>query len=268
MNKVIGVVVSSLLGCALAFGQSQHTVEVCGLDPDGTVNCHLADSSVMGGVRFEDYKITNPAAVQFDPAQRLKELAALGASITNTLCAAPQKVFTIPAPTITFDKNSVQARIYYVTPTASFTPSEFMDVQFSNFTASNGYTSPTFGFRMDRLENADGSEAPQYKFDIAVGNPGLENVPGLPAGAASNVDPVNKTASAIASALDSDLVRQAILGVFVNAQSILNAAKFTVTNPAPSGKTLWSSAEIISLAGQAQPWILAGATGTVPLGPP
>ena len=69
-------------------------------------------------------------------------------------------------------------------------------------------------------------------------------------------------------ASESDLLREAILGVFVNAQSILNAAKFTVTNPAPPGQTLWSSAELISLAGQAQPWILAAANGTVPLGPP
>src|ERR1700692_2219694 len=136
MRSAARLVVSSFLACVVAFGQNQHFLYICDL----ANNCYPIDTSVRGGLRFEDYKITNPAAVQFDPQQRLKELAALGPSTANTLCAAPP-TFTTPAPTITFRNDSVQAQIYYVAPAASFSPSEFMDVQFADFTASNGYTS-------------------------------------------------------------------------------------------------------------------------------
>src|ERR1035438_6896446 len=66
----------------------------------------------------------------------------------------------------------------------------------------------------------------------------------------------------------SALLRDAILGVLLNAQSILSAANFTVTTPAPAGKILWTGAELNSLAGQAQPLILSGTTSNVPIGPP
>jgi uncharacterized protein (TIGR03437 family) len=272
MNNLSGAIVSSLLACIALCGQSQHTVQICGLPlANNVVNCYLQDSSTIGGVRYEDYKVTNPLAVQFDPAQRLKELAALGTSNTDTMCEAPP-IITSPAPTITFDKTNVVAQIYWVTPVASFSPSEFMDVQFSSFTASNGYTSQTFGFRMVRQVDANGNEIPQFNIQVQAGNPGLENVPGLAAGTGVGfgVDPVGMTASVIGVVPSQELLREAILGVFVNAQSILNAAKFTVTNPPPAGKPLWTSSELISLAGQAQPWIAsaAAASTTVPLGPP
>jgi hypothetical protein len=227
----------------------------------------MVDSSVMGGVRFEDYKVTNPTAVQFDPAQRLKELEVLGASTADTMCQAPPS-FTTPAPTITFDPTSVTAQIYWV-PVGPIdnSPFEFMDVQFSNFTASNGYSSPHFGFRMIRQILLDGTEAGWYQIQMQQGNAGLINITGLTA-VGFMVDPVGQTASVVATIPTLVGLRQAILGVFLNAQSILSVAKFTVTNPAPPGNTLWPGAEIVSLAGQAEPLIAAGTSTAVPVGPP
>ena len=84
MKIALGAAVSGLMACFLVCGQSQHTVWVC--DTFNGSDCHLVDSSVMGGLRYEDYKVTNPAAVQFDPTQRVQELAALGTSTADTLC--------------------------------------------------------------------------------------------------------------------------------------------------------------------------------------
>jgi hypothetical protein len=75
MKVALGAVVTGLLASVAVSGQSPHTVWVC--DTFDGSDCHLVDSSVMGGLRFEDFKVTNPTAVQFDPAQRLKELAAI-----------------------------------------------------------------------------------------------------------------------------------------------------------------------------------------------
>ncbi len=269
MKIALGAAVSGLMACFLVCGQSQHTVWVC--DTFNGSDCHLADSSVMGGLRYEDYKVTNPAAVQFDPTQRVQELAALGTSTADTLCQDPPS-FTTPAPTITFDKTTVVGQIYWVpVGPVDNSPFEFMDVQFSNFTASNGYTSPHFGFRIFRQILPDGTEAGWYQIQMQEGNAGLQNIAGLAGGAGVGfmIDPVGQTASVVGTVPSSDLLREAILGVLLNAQSILSAAQFTVANPAPSGYTLWPGAEIVSLAGQAEPWIAAASTSTtVPIGPP
>lgn len=270
MKISLGAAITGLMACFLVCGQN-HQVEVC--DTGDGSDCHMVDSSVMGGVRYEDYKVTNPAAVQFDPAQRLKELAALGPSITDTLCAAPP-VFTTPAPTITFDEDNVQAQIYYRPAPLSGSDGvalEFMDVEVSNFTASNGYTSPSFGFRMVRQLSSAGSEATTYQIQIQPGNPGVYNVVGLEGGGSGvgfAIDTVAQTASFFGVSPSSDLLRQAVFGIFVNAQSVLKSATFTVTMPAPAGVSLWTSSELISLAGQEQSWILGAANDTVPLGPP
>lgn len=268
MKVALGAVVTGLLASVAVSGQSPHTVWVC--DTFDGSDCHLVDSSVMGGLRFEDFKVTNPTAVQFDPAQRLKELAALGASTADTMCQAPA-AFITPAPTITFDPSTVVAQIYWVPvgPVDS-SPFEFMDVQFSNFTASNGYSSPHFGFRMIRQILENGSEAGWFQIQLQAGNAGLQNIAGLAGGAGVGfmVDTAGKTASVVGTIPASALLREAILGVLLNAQSILSTAQFTVTTPAPAGSTLWPSAEVVSLAGEAEPWIAAGTGAAVPLGPP
>ena len=268
MKITLAAFFTGFLGCAVVSGQSPHTVWVC--DTFDGSDCHMVDSSIMGGVRFEDYKVTNPTAVQFDPAQRLKELAALGSATADTLCAAPPS-FSTPAPTITFDPSTVVGQIYWVpVGPVDNSPFEFMDVQFSNFTASNGYSSPHFGFRMIRQILENGSEAGWFQIQMQEGNGGLENITGLAGGAGVGfmVDTVGQTATAVGTIPALGTLRQAILGVLLNAQSILSAAQFTVTTPAPPGSTLWPGTEIVSLAGQAEPWIAAATSTVVPLGPP
>ena len=259
------------LFAAVSFGQqTPHLVWSCAPksnDINDTTDCYPVNASIMGGIRFEDYKVSNPSAVEFDPAIRMQELTMFGPSTAAAVCAAPP-TFVPPAPTITFDPGSVVAQIYWKDPTANFTPSQFLDVQFTNFKASNGFASGTFGFRM--IRGAGGTDLPGYNIQIQAGNAGLENIPGLPPnlGVGFAIDPVNQTASAFGTVPASELLRGAILGVFLNAQSILRSAKFTVTNPPPPGKSLWSGAELIALAAQAQPWIAAGTGTTIPLGPP
>src|SRR5256885_14837853 len=117
------IALCGFLACAVAFPQTQHFVWSCAPGPNNTSDCHTVDTTVMGGIRFEDYKVTKPSAVLFDPAQRLKELAGLGPSAARTMCAAPP-TFVTPAPTITFDKSTVVGQIYWKDPTAGLTPSE------------------------------------------------------------------------------------------------------------------------------------------------
>ena len=239
--------------CAVASGQTTHRAQVCGLS-----GCYFINSSYMGGLRFEDYRVTNPKAIQFDPMTRSAELAQLRSSTTQSMCQAPP-VFSSPAPTITF--NDVQAKISYDGVGQS------LDVQFSAFTASNGYANPSFGFTMKRGFSGDGTVQSQYHVYLNSANAGLQNVAGLDH-VGFTIDPVARTALLFGIVPSSSPLRQAIFGVFTHLQSLLNNANFTTTNPPPSGKSLWTVPEIMSLVGQAQALISATADGTVPIGSP
>jgi hypothetical protein len=93
MNRPLGPVISGLLACVVVCGQNRHTVDVCDITAVNNVNdCYYLDSSTIGRLKLEDYKVTNPSAVQFDPAMRQKELAALGASTAATLCQNPARL--------------------------------------------------------------------------------------------------------------------------------------------------------------------------------
>jgi uncharacterized protein (TIGR03437 family) len=252
-------------GLFLAFAgsaQAQHKAQVC--DTDDLSDCYFIDTSMIGGLRFEDYKVTNPKAIQFDPALRLSELAAIGPSTAQTLCQAPPQ-FTTPAPSITF--NNVQAQIRWQPAGNSFPDLQWLDVEFANFSASNGYTSPTFGFNMNRGVNLDGTLERQFSVYVHVGNSGLENVAGLTDHVGFVVDPVARTAAFSGTVPPSAMLRQAVFGLLANVQSILSAASFT-TNPPPAGKPLWTASDIVALAAQAQPLIAAAPDAPAPIGAP
>ncbi len=259
MHNALGAVVCGSLACILASGQTQHTAQVC----NGS-GCYTIDTSVMGGIRYEDYKVTNPNAVEFDPAQRSKALAALGPATAQILCQAPPE-FTTPAPTITF--SNAQAQIHYNPPP---TDQQQVDVSFSNFTASNGYASPSFGFSMSQGFNADGSVQPQFQVYVHPDNPGLEQVSGLTSVAGYTINPPGQSASLLYDnpAPSDALLREAVLGAFTHTQSISSSAIFSSWGTTPSNRSLWTSSGIITLAGQAQTLIAAAAGPTVPLGPP
>ena len=87
MNNPLGALISGLLACIVVCGQNRRTVDVCDITAVNNVNdCYYLDASTIGRLKLEDYKVTNPSAVQFDPAMRQKELIALGPSTAATLC--------------------------------------------------------------------------------------------------------------------------------------------------------------------------------------
>jgi uncharacterized protein (TIGR03437 family) len=254
------------LACVVASGQSRPAVSICDITAVNNVNdCYFLDTSKIGALKFEDYKVTNPVAIPFDLSVRQKQLAALGADITATLCQM-QPAFADPAPTITFNKTNVKAQIYQ--RTTGVGPVEFVDAQFTDFMASNGYSSPSFGVRMTRQYNADGTEASAYQIQVQNGNPGLENIPGLPAGVGLLMDPTGPAVTRVGTLPASNTLSQAIYGVFSYAQSIMSAAVFTSTAPTSPPTYLWNGPEIISLTAQIQLLIAAAASHPTPPGVP
>jgi len=251
-----------IFACGLglsAFGDAQprHSAQVC--DTDNQSDCYTVDTSTMGGIRFEDYKVTNPKAIFYDPALRLKALAALGAAKTQTLCQSSGAIpFLLSPVSITYNNVLADIREVSFSSGNGTTVQEFLDVQFENFATSAGYSSPTFGLKMARDRGST-----VFAIEIHPGNPGLSNIPGLTNVIGYNVDPVGGTAVLYGAPPASVELEQAVFAVFLNAQSILKAASFT-TEPAASGLPLWTSSDLITLAGQAQTLIAATANPSVP----
>jgi hypothetical protein len=245
------------LVCMTASGQSQHSARVCNT-LDGS-DCYLIDTSVMGGLRFEDYRVSSPTSIQFDPARRLTELAAMGPAVAKTLCAAsPVAEFVNTAPTITF--SDVRAQIREVALPSGMTI-EFLEVLFANLSTSEGYTSPSFGFKMSRDRGTS-----EVRIAFRPGNPGLVDVIGLTNEVDFAFDPIGQTAHFDGPLPVSAPLRQALFAIFLNARAILESAVFT-TLPATSGLPLWSPGEILNLAGQASLIIAGAANPDVPIAP-
>ena len=246
-----------------SLGLAQHTAPVCNTDDNS--DCRMIDTTVIGGLRWEDYKVTNPKAIQFDPSIRLTELAALGPSIAQTLSVAnPQAPYIDSAPSISF--SNVTATISEVSYTVGNTAflSEFLIVLISNFSTSDGYSSPMFGFKMSRNRGSS-----QVYIGFKPGNPGLEQVAGLTSEVGYSIDPVPQTATFVTiggPVPSSPLLRQALFGIFLNLRQVLSAAGFT-TQPAASGQPLWSSSDITSLGTQASSMIANSGNPNVPVGP-
>jgi hypothetical protein len=213
-----------LLGAA-AIGQTTHRAQVCDLS-----DCYFIDTSIMGGLRFEDYRVTNPKAIQFDPARRSVELALLGSSIAQTMCQAPLG-FVTPAPTITF--NNVQAHIRYTVANGATPDQQFLDVEFADSSASNGCTSPSFGLKMTRAVSQDGLVDNKFRVELHAGNAGLQNVVGLVDAVGYTIDPINPGAYFYGTVSSSLMLRQAVFGVLANVYSILKVGTFSTTGPPP-----------------------------------
>ncbi|HLK69491.1 MAG TPA: alginate lyase family protein [Bryobacteraceae bacterium] len=242
---------------ALGNAQTRHSAQVC--DTNDQSDCYTVDTSTIGGIRFEDYRVTNPKAIFYDPALRLKALGALGAAKTQALCQSSATIPFLLSP-VSISYTNVQAQILEVSFSSGNgeTVQEFLNVTFENFSTSAGYSSPMFGFKMERNRGST-----QFVLEIHPGNPGLSNIPGLTSSIGYNVDPAAGTAVLYGAPPASVALEQAAFAVFMNAQSILKAASFT-TEPAASGLPLWTSSDLITLAGQAQTIIAATANPSVP----
>jgi uncharacterized protein (TIGR03437 family) len=259
--SAVGVGFTLLAVCVLAHAQSPRRAQVCNTYDQS--DCYFVDTSTIGGIRFEDYKVTNPKAVQFDPALRLNELAALGNSTATTLCqSSPSNSYILSPAAISFNNVKAGIRENPFANGSSITLQEFLDVEFANFATSGGYTSPTFGLKMARNRGTA-----EYVIEIHPGNPGLNNIPGLTETLGYTIDPVTQTANSWGSPPVPVLLRQAVFAVLMNARSILSAASFS-TAPAASGMPLWTPSEIIALAGQAQSLIAATANPAIAPPPP
>jgi hypothetical protein len=255
------VTLGLLLSNTTAAQTTTHQAQVC--DTDSGSDCHFIDTSVMGGIRFEDYRVTNPAAVQFDPALRLQSLAALGTATAQAFCTAnPQATFIVSPPTISFTGATAQISEVSYQSGSTTVVQEFLSFQFNNFTASNGYSSAMFGFKMTRNRGTQ-----SYYVDFRPGNPGLQNVTNLTNEVSYEIDPVGQTATFNGPAPADTQLAGALFGIFLNLATLLEAATYT-TQPAASGLPLWTSSDLVALAQQEQTLIEATANPVAAIPPP
>jgi hypothetical protein len=172
-----------LLLCA-PHASAQRSALVCNtLDSS---DCRTIDTSIMGGIRFEDYRVTNPKATFITPGLRTQELTALGPGLSAQLCVAnPIAPDIANPPTISYVNAQTSIVEANYSNNGAAVSEEILVSQFNVFSTSDGFSSPSFGLKVSRVR---GQQIVQIAF--IPGNPGLQNIPGFVNSALVQYDPV------------------------------------------------------------------------------
>jgi hypothetical protein len=250
-----------LLLFACAALHAQRTAPVC--NTQDFSDCKNVDTSVIGGIRFEDYRVTNPIATFFTPSLRTQELSALGPSLAAQLCQAnPLAADIVNAPSITFLNTQTSISEANYTNSGRAVSEELLFAVFNGFTTSDGFSLQTFGLKVARIRGQN-----QITIGFQPGNPGLQNIPGLDAVVTITVDPVTSSiVGQFGSFPMSANLRRAIIAVSLNISAILNGSTVTVTPPT-SGQSLWTVANVQTLGAAAATALRNSAAPVVPVAP-
>lgn len=203
---------------------AQRSAQLCGVD--GV--CLLIDTSRIGGLRFEDYKVANSSAPLTNLDVRRLQLNQLGQVTQNLLCAAnPNAGAILNSPTARFSAVSVDVNeLESVSTNGQLVQEVFAQSVISNLVLSDGYAAAQLSFRLSRNRGAS-----QVVFNLN--------------GASLAVD-VNTSRISFPTALPGDAQALRVFwSIVVNLSSILNAsAAYKIPNPPPLNRPLFSAEEI------------------------
>src|SRR5260221_6963077 len=130
-----------LIGLARTSGDAS-TLSIC--NPNN--RCFVVDTTVIGGRRLEDYRVTDPASPLVNVGARRAVLQA-NPSLSTQYCSINPYVGSLPSlPSIRAGRSTV--RLYsYLSVIASGRQfvSQNADIDFEDLSTSDGYAIPRFG---------------------------------------------------------------------------------------------------------------------------
>lgn len=204
-------------------------------------SCVTIDTTTIGALRFEDYRVTNPNVVFADVAARRAALAALGATKSQQWSAVSALSGTQGSlPTVSFGQAAVTIAESVFQSNGQTQVNEFVSIAFTNFASSEGFSSARFGLFFIR-GYATTRLTLQFRPTIDAN---LAAVPGLTSDISITVDPVQQTVSIPSLAALETRLQRAIMAVAYRLPEIL-AANTGVSRGAPTGdRTLWAIADV------------------------
>lgn len=213
-----------LYACSLL---AQRTAQICILD-----SCSSIDTARIGGLRFEDYKVTNANAPLTNLDIRRSQLIQLGQGTQTLLCAAnPNAGNILNAPIARFSAVSAEINEVETLSTGGQLVQEvYAQATVSNFLLSDGYSIPQLSFRLSRNR---GSAQIVFSFGSYV----------------LAFDPATGRLIFLTALPTDTQTLRVFWSVVVNLSNLLNAnAGFKIPNPTPFNRPLFTADEVRGLA--------------------
>jgi uncharacterized protein (TIGR03437 family) len=144
-----------LLACVSFSLVAQRTASVCGAEGNANV-CTAIETSRIGALRFEDYRVTNANAPLVNLDVRRAHLAQIPLVNRNPLCIANSDAAGIlSAPTVRFGAVAAQVSEVESVVAGQLNQEVYAQTTVQNLMLSDGLNLPQFVFRLSRSRGSD-----------------------------------------------------------------------------------------------------------------
>lgn len=224
---------------------AQRTATVCGTDGNANT-CTTVESSRIGSLRFEDYRVTNPGAPLVNLEVRRAHLEQIPIERRAPLCVAnPDAAGILSAPTVRFSGASAQVSEVESLIGGQLNQEVYAQVTVQNLALSDGLSIPQFVYRISRSR---GSEVLSLTLNPAYLPSGV-SIADYETSYVLTVDPVSgRVAFPGGLPIKAQLLRL-YWAIAANLPAMVNdRADIRVVEPSPFGRQLFTPAEVRGLA--------------------
>lgn len=230
------------LGSLLA----QRTAPLCGANGNPN-SCTPLDTSRIGTLRFEDYRVTNPNALLLDLDARRTVINQLPPNVTSQLCIANPDTNnvanapTVRAASVIVDVNERQT----LTTSGTLVEEVYAQVTANSFLLGDGLFVPQMVFRLSRARGSNQillTISPEYLSATSA-------IPNLESTFILAVDQTTTKVTFVTPQPANAQILRLYWGIAANLPSLVNTtATYKVVVPPPFGKSLFTPDEVRALA--------------------
>lgn len=232
-----------VLACSLS---AQRTASVCAANGDPN-SCTTIDTSRIGSLRFEDYRVTNPDALLVNLNARRTILNQFPPATLASLCTAnPDSGNIANAPSVR--AASVNAEVnerQTLSESGTLIEEVYIQTTANNFLLGDGFFVSTMVFRVSRNR---GSNLIQLTIDPAY-LPSTVSIAAFDKPYVLGVDQSTAKLTFVTAPPTNTQLLRLYWGIAANLASLLNANTiYKITVPPPFGKPLFTTDEVRALA--------------------
>ena len=224
---------------------AQRTATVCGADGNANT-CTTVETSRIGNLRFEDYRVTNPAAPLVNLEVRRAHLGQIPLGNRNLICTVnPNAAAILSAPTIRFSSVSSQVTEIESLVAGQLNQEVLAQTTVRDLVMSDGFSIPQFVFRISRSRGTT-----QLLFTMSASyQPNGVTIPEYTSTHALAVDSLTGRVSFPTELPLNTQVLRIYWAVVVALPGLLNErADIKAVDPTPFGRLLFTPEEVRGFA--------------------
>lgn len=203
--------------------------------------CFSLDTTIIGGRRLEDYRVTNGIALN---AQQRRAVLQTNRDAATPLCGvSPYAGQEAGLPTLRWRSSSVSLGTDSFTNSAGrLQANQAANIAFEGLETSDGYVAPRFGFYLVREVGTTGVSL-QFRPSI---DQNLAGIPGLTEDVQWRVNPATRAVTHPSLTRLPNQLQRLVLAVALNLTDLYRRATTVSTRPS-AGLPVWTVSEVIAL---------------------